>query len=62
MKSGGFHVKSKDLLQGIVTLCFYIFIIWIQIVYIICFSDAISNENSSALKLCSLRVPAISLI
>ena len=22
MKSGGFHVKSKDLLQGIVTLCF----------------------------------------
>ena len=21
MKSGGFHVKSKDLLQGIVTLC-----------------------------------------
>ena len=23
MKSGGFHVKSKDLLQGIVTLCFY---------------------------------------
>ena len=23
LKSGGFHVKSKDLLQGIVTLCFY---------------------------------------
>ena len=22
MKSAGFHVKSKDLLQGIVTLCF----------------------------------------
>ena len=22
MKSTGFHVKSKDLLQGIVTLCF----------------------------------------
>ena len=22
LKSGGFHVKSKDLLQGIVTLCF----------------------------------------
>ena len=22
MKSGGFHVKSKDHLQGIVTLCF----------------------------------------
>ena len=23
LKSGGFHVKSKDHLQGIVTLCFY---------------------------------------
>ena len=23
MKSGGFHVKSKDIWQGIVTLCFY---------------------------------------
>ena len=23
MKSGGFHVKSKDLLQGIVTLCLW---------------------------------------
>ena len=23
LKSGGFHVKSKDLLQGIITLCFH---------------------------------------
>ena len=27
MKSGGFHVKSKDLLQGIVTLCLKILFI-----------------------------------
>ena len=26
LKSGGFHVKSKDLLQGIVTLCLGILI------------------------------------
>ena len=26
LKSGGFHVKSKDLLQGIVTLCLFILI------------------------------------
>ena len=26
MKSAGFHVKSKDLLQGIVTLCFAMFL------------------------------------
>ena len=25
LKSGGFHVKSKDLLQGIVTLCLLLF-------------------------------------
>ena len=25
MKSAGFHVKSKDLLQGIVTLCLLVF-------------------------------------
>ena len=35
LKSGGFHVKSKDLLQGIVTLCFSRYPNW-HLIHFIC--------------------------
>ena len=51
MKSGGFHVKSKDLLQGIVTLCLLTFLTQKIMLYVTSNRDYSSMINTKLIIL-----------
>ena len=57
-KSGGFHVKSKDLLQGIVTLCFVYMSDWTKTTkHISSLASTVLAEDSNVRQKEHTRIP-----